>query len=105
MVSKLDEKQIEELIANAVTVKHSLVAATEAIKFFQAEAQGLWNMVGEMQTGMVVACIKKAQELGMEGYDAQSIGTLSAEHVTDLVTEILRSFIEAGKNFEANKKS
>jgi hypothetical protein len=105
MVSKLDEKQIEELIANAVTVKHSLVAATEAIKFFQAEAQGLWNMVGEMQTGMAVACIKKAQELGLEGYDANIIGQVSAEQVTDILKEILRSFIEAGKNFEANKKS
>ena len=97
MVSKLDEKQIEELIANAVTVKHSLVAATEAIKFFQAEAQGLWNMVGEMQTGMTVACIKKAQELGLEGHDAKLTGQVSSEQVTDILKEILRSFIEAGK--------
>ena len=97
MVSKLDEKQIEELIANAVTVKHSLVAATEAIKFFQAEAQGLWNMVGEMQTGMVVACIKKAQEAGLDGYDAQSVGHEASGQLMALVTEVFRSFIEANK--------
>ena len=97
MVNKLDEKQIEELVANALVVTHSLVAATEAIKFFQAEAQGLWNMVGEMQTGMGVACIKKARELGLEGYDANIIGQVSAEQVTDLLKEILRSFIEANK--------
>jgi hypothetical protein len=97
MVSKLDEKQIEELVANALVVKNSLVAATEAIKFFQAEAQGLWNMVGEMQTGMTVACIKKAQELGLEGHDAKLTGQVSSEQVTDILKEILRSFIEAGK--------
>jgi hypothetical protein len=97
MVSKLDEKQIEELVANALVVKHSLVAAIEAIKFFQAEAQCLWNMVGEMQTGMIMACVKKAKEPGMDGYDAQSMGHEASRQVTDLVTEVLRSFIEAGK--------
>ena len=97
MVSKLDEKQIEELIANAIVVKHSLVAATEAIKFFQAEAQGLWNMVGEMQTEMIMACTKKAQELGLDGYDAQNMGHEASGQVMALVTDLLRSFIEAGK--------
>jgi hypothetical protein len=98
MVNKLDEKQIEELVANAIVVKHSLVAATEAIKFFQAEAQGLWNMVGEMQTGMVVACIKKAQEAGLvDGYDAQSVGHEASGQLMALVTEILRNSIEANK--------